>query len=105
MRRAIFVLYAAGAVWAQQQGARPAYVVASVKLNDSADGNSGTDGSPGQVMYENMALTRLIAMAYGVQPFQVSGPGWLESEHFDITAKYQERRPASDAAHAAGGPV
>jgi len=36
----------------------------------------------------NQTLKRLIERAYGLQPFQVSGPAWMEDAHFDISAKY-----------------
>jgi len=88
MTRALFALFAASALGAQPRDARPAYEVASIKLNNSASGSAGTDGSTGQIMFTNLSLQRLIAQAYQIAPFQVSGPGWLESEHFDIVAKF-----------------
>jgi len=33
-----------------------------------------------------MSLTRLIVMAFGVKTFQVSGPDWLRSTKFDVSA-------------------
>lgn len=49
-------------------------------------GGPGT-ADPGQVTLSNMPLSRIIMNAYDVKSFQVSGPSWLDSEHFDITAK------------------
>jgi uncharacterized protein (TIGR03435 family) len=44
----------------------------------------------------NMTLKELIVTAWSVQPFQVSGgPPWLESLHFDISAK-AETAPKRD---------
>lgn len=36
----------------------------------------------------NQTLKRLVERAYGVLPFQVSGPAWMESVRVDIVAKY-----------------
>ena len=66
-----------------------AYEAASVKLNTSGSGHSGSDGSKGQFMMTNLSLHRLIERAYNVKPPQVSGPDWLESVRFDIAAKYR----------------
>jgi uncharacterized protein (TIGR03435 family) len=37
-----------------------------------------------------MSLADLIPIAYGVKPFQVAGPDWLNSERFDIQARMPE---------------
>ncbi len=34
-----------------------------------------------------MALDQLIVKAYGIKPHQLSGPGWMSSQRFDIAAK------------------
>ena len=75
-----------------------AYEAASVKLNISGSGHSGSDGSKGQVMMTNLSLHRLIERAYNVKPPQVSGPDWLESVRFDIAAKYSPDTSESDHA-------
>lgn len=38
--------------------------------------------------YWSMTLESLITYAYGVQPFQVSGPGWTNTDRFDIEARF-----------------
>jgi uncharacterized protein (TIGR03435 family) len=45
----------------------------------------GTD--PGRLTIRNASLKFCIEWAYGVKDYQISGPGWLDSEHFDIVAK------------------
>jgi len=35
-----------------------------------------------------MTLTSLISYAYGVQPFQISGPGWANADRYDIEARF-----------------
>jgi uncharacterized protein (TIGR03435 family) len=84
----MIVLLAAGGIFAQPRDARPAYEAASVKLNTSASGASSSRGSKGQIVFTNQTLKRLIERAYGVKPFQVTGPDWMETVHFDIAAKY-----------------
>lgn len=39
-----------------------------------------------RAQYYNMSLKALIAHAYHLKPFQVTGPEWLEEERFDIAA-------------------
>jgi uncharacterized protein (TIGR03435 family) len=73
---------------AQDQAARPAYEVASIKLNTATRGNSGVKEDKAQVIFTNTPLKRLIVWAYQVYPFQVRGPGWLDDVYFDISAKY-----------------
>ena len=86
--KAIIVLLAAGAIFAQPRDARPSYEAASVKPNTSGSGGSSSRGSKGQVVFTNQTLKRLIERAYNVKPFQVTGPNWLETASFDISAKY-----------------
>ena len=50
-----------------------------------ASGGPGTN-DPGRVRYPNTTLKRLLVLAYDVKNFQISGPGWLDSERFDVNA-------------------
>lgn len=54
-----------------------------------ARGGTGFRNYPGgRVTADNMTLTALIAFAWRVQGFQVTGePAWADSSHYDITAK------------------
>ena len=49
-------------------------------------GGPGTP-DPGQIMYSNVNLRNVLMQAYDVKDFQISGPGWLATERYDITAK------------------
>jgi uncharacterized protein (TIGR03435 family) len=51
-------------------------------------GPSGGPGTkdPGRINYPNMSLKNLLMNAFDVKNYQVSGPGWLDTERFDITA-------------------
>src|SRR4051812_45509407 len=68
----------------------PAFEVASIK--QAAPQQMGRmmvrmGGDPGRVDYANVSLKDVLARAYGVNQYQVSGPAWLDSERYDITAK------------------
>jgi uncharacterized protein (TIGR03435 family) len=47
--------------------------------------------------YNYMTLKDLIAAAYKVKAFQVTGPAWLATEHFDIVATMPEGSKKDDA--------
>src|SRR5882724_5056475 len=51
-------------------------------------GPSGGPGTkdPGRIRYPFMSLKNLLMNAYDVRSFQITGPGWLDTERFDITA-------------------
>jgi uncharacterized protein (TIGR03435 family) len=66
-----------------------AFDVASIKPNNSgAMGESVRFFPPsGRVTMTNVTVRRLILNAYQLQDQQLSGgPGWIDSEHFDIVA-------------------
>jgi len=84
----MLVFLAAWAAYAQTPDTRPAFEAASVKLNTTVTNGSKSHGTAGQLVMANQTLKRLIERAYGVQPFQVTGPDWMEDLHFDVMAKY-----------------
>jgi uncharacterized protein (TIGR03435 family) len=67
----------------------PEFEVASVKPNKSGERGGRIMNSPGgRFTAANISLKMLIHLAYGVTDSQISGgPGWLNSEKFDIEAK------------------
>jgi uncharacterized protein (TIGR03435 family) len=79
---------AAIAASAEGQEVRPAYEVATIKLNPSASANRGVKEDTQQVTFTSVPLKRLIAWAYKVYEFQLIGPGWLDNTYVDISAKY-----------------
>jgi uncharacterized protein (TIGR03435 family) len=73
-----------------------AFDVASVKANVSSSPNSNIRPSPGRVIVSNMPVKTLIAWAYNVRYFQISGgPGWIDSTRYDIEGKV-EGKPNQD---------
>jgi uncharacterized protein (TIGR03435 family) len=89
------VVFASCAAWAQTVENSPAFEVASVKPAAPIIGNRimvgmrGGPGTPdpGQITYNNVTVKGVLTNAYGVKGFQISGPGWLDSERYDIVAK------------------
>ncbi|HKE20901.1 MAG TPA: TIGR03435 family protein [Bryobacteraceae bacterium] len=80
-----------------QTGAGRAFEVASIK--PSARDARGTKivRPPGRLEIGNMTLKEMIVNAYSVQPFQVSGGGgWVDSVHYDISAKAGARVSRED---------
>jgi len=69
--------------------ASPVFEVASVKANKSGEGFIRFGLQPGgRFTAQNVPARELIRFAYNVQPFQIDGgPGWLNSDRFDVTAK------------------
>jgi bla regulator protein blaR1 len=74
----------------QSTGAdRPAFEVASIKSNRSGAANSGFRRfTGGELNATNITLKMLIAFAYDTPQDQIlQGPGWLDSERYDVLAK------------------
>ncbi len=87
---ALVVLGSVAAAIAQTQSPSPhaEFEVASVKPTASADGRALLQAFQGRLTMTNLALRRLILIAYGVQDYQLSGdPPWIDSDHYDIQAK------------------
>jgi uncharacterized protein (TIGR03435 family) len=88
-------MFTSCAAFGQATENSPAFEVASVKPAAPMTGNTirvmmrGGPGSndPGQITYTNVTLYNVLMSAYGVKDFQISGPGWLDSERYDIFAK------------------
>ena len=82
--------------FAQSQPVAAAFEVASVKPNKSGErGGSLPMPISGRLTARNVSLKRLMSEAYHIQTFQITGPGRLDSERFDILAK-AEGNPTYD---------
>jgi uncharacterized protein (TIGR03435 family) len=86
---ASLVLTSTVAVFSQGQSPDPlGFDVASVKPAASTDGRAFLQATPGRLAMTNLALRRIILIAYEAQDYQIAGaPGWIDSEHYDIQAK------------------
>jgi uncharacterized protein (TIGR03435 family) len=75
---------------AQAPTAAPAFEVASLRPVQSPVGpdyNNRLTYTPAGITGRNMTLKRLLAEAYHLQLNQVSGPGWLDRDEFDLDAR------------------
>ena len=93
------LMNATGHAQSQPSTAEPAptFEVASIKPNHTGSRGVSIMNPPGgRFVATNIALKMLIRVAYKVQDFQITGgPGWINSERFDIEAK-AENSPAVD---------
>ena len=93
-------IVAASAAWGQTPDPSLTFEVATIKPSAppaSMDGrktmirvgSQGGPGSsdPGQLTYSFATLRMLVTQAYSLKNYQVTGPEWLDSEHFDVVAK------------------
>ena len=65
---------------------KPSAPTQSGRIMIGMRGGPGTD-DPGQMTFTNTSIGDLIQSAYDVKSFQVTGPGWLQTERFDVVAK------------------
>lgn len=82
------LLYGTGA---RAESPKLTFEVAAVRLSGANTrnmlrGGPGTS-DPGQISWTACSLDFLIERAYGIQQDQFSGPGWLSSARYDISAK------------------
>ncbi len=78
----------------------PAYTYDVVSIHKSDPASSphiGNDGPQGGFRAVNCSLLLLIALAYDVAKYQISGaPAWVSSDHFDITLTPETIEAATD---------
>jgi uncharacterized protein (TIGR03435 family) len=73
----------------------------SVKVSNPDENQSRFEIQPGSFVATGVALKTVIALAYGVQEYQLAGvPAWVNTEKFDIDARWKE--PPDAAAILAG---
>jgi len=82
----------AASIHAQPAASRPlpsSFEVASIRPNRVGGDSRGTTTRPGGVFTaNNVTLKLLISRAYGIAEAQIqSGPGWIDSDTYDIAAK------------------
>ncbi len=89
---------------------KPAFEVASVRIGTQPDATKmmaamqgggkapiGVNVGPHRAEYQFMDLKSLIANAYGVKTYQVTGPDWLTTQRFDIVATLPDGASKDDA--------
>src|SRR5690348_4935132 len=106
-----WIVWSAAVACGQVAADAPEFEVASVKRVSVQEGHppmpmpsyvaemmgfSGGPGTkdPGRIDYSKVTLKMLLARAYDLKPYQISGPGWLDTERYTIAAKLP---PGTDA--------
>jgi uncharacterized protein (TIGR03435 family) len=75
----------------------PAFEVAVIKLADPSRQGKGVRVNGQTFNAFNYTLKDLIKYAYNVHATQIiSGPNWMDSDKFDITAKILDAKPVTD---------
>jgi uncharacterized protein (TIGR03435 family) len=71
-------------------GEAQAFAVATIRPSAEAvkfEHDGRTETSPGTLRMRDVTVNTCIKWAYGVQDSQISGPVWMQADHFDINAK------------------
>lgn len=89
---------------------KPAFEVASIKPAEPIDmakmvaaaqagkmPKIGAHVDADRAEYTYLDLKSLIALAYQVKPYQITGPDWMANARFDIVAKLPDKSSKSDA--------
>jgi len=93
------LIFGAGVAVAQPAVTPPAFEVASVKTNGTGAGEGSGRGrevvtsSPAGVTMRNVHLKSIVQWAYHLQAIQVSGPGWLDDNRYDIVTRTAAETP------------
>lgn len=84
--------YALAALIMMGSAAAQKFEVASIKPNAASDNRVMIRMAPGgTVMMTGVTVRQLIAQAYDMRDFQISGgPGWIAADHWDINAKAED---------------
>jgi uncharacterized protein (TIGR03435 family) len=71
---------------------KPSFEVASIKPSDPGNTRFAIVGQPGgRLIVTGASLKGLIALAYAVRDFQISGgPNWITTDRWDIEARAEE---------------
>ena len=90
MVRVVWAVAAGCGLAAQAVAAAPSFEVASVKASQMTGPGSRRErieSPPGSLIMSNVRFVTAVRWAYHVFDYQVSGPGWIGDERFNISAK------------------
>jgi uncharacterized protein (TIGR03435 family) len=94
IKKVMGVALAAAMAFAQKPAA---FDVASVKLNTSFTGGFSMGTKNGRLTATNVSVRTLILKGFHAKDFQVTGgPGWLETERYDVIAKTENTSISDD---------
>lgn len=95
----ILLLACSVAAQSRSEPVGAAFEAASVKRNQSG-GRTTRIVEPGRITYLNITLGEFIAMAYGVNRYQISGPEWIlnsgSSDRYDLIATAGTAAPIAE---------
>jgi uncharacterized protein (TIGR03435 family) len=80
----------AGATLGCLSASAQTFAVASIRPSAAEvkfEHDGKTETTPGTLRMQDVTAATCIKWAYGVQDRQISGPEWLQSQHYDIVAK------------------
>lgn len=80
------LLIVAGVASSAQETPGPQFEVATIRLSAGGPGGFVPGVRNGRFGATNASLKALIGYAYSIPEMLISGPGWLDSQHFDVTA-------------------
>jgi uncharacterized protein (TIGR03435 family) len=69
-------------------GQTPSFEAASVRLVSPSDSKIQISiaEDPGRIHYQNVNFKQLVTRAYQLRDYQVSGPAWIDTERYEVTA-------------------
>jgi uncharacterized protein (TIGR03435 family) len=73
----------------------PAKLAAALQAGGKMPIGANVENLRAEYLY--LDLRSLMSLAYGVKPYQITGPDWMATEHFDIVAKMPEGSKKADA--------
>ena len=89
------LLWEAGASTLKAQS--PQFEVASIKVNRTGSGGSNFPGlRNGTLAATNVSLLMLLQAAYDLSASEILGPGWLDSDRYDLAGKSPQGVPDSE---------
>ena len=96
---AAFALLSLSTVWGQTGSAPLTFEVASIKPSAADTHGTMVQVQPGGgLRVTGISLKSLLAMAYNVRDFQITGgPGWTSSDRYDLTAKSERADNSASA--------
>lgn len=87
----------------------PSFEAAAIKQAAAENRATVMKSDPGRLVYANVTLRNCLAVAYGLKEYEVAGPSYIDTGHFDIVATTAAATPEdlddADAAISAGRPV
>lgn len=78
---------------AQTTAALPSFEAAEIHPSKPGNSPSGSILPGGQIHFQAYSLQQLITFAWGLEPDMVTGPAWINSNHFDVVAKTPQPVP------------